>query len=77
MEDDPIEMLKNKMAALETQVAERDAKLNMIEHKQKTADIGSQRFGMSDWKPWVSGSEKGYHRSCYVDINSMYTPRAF
>ena len=74
--EDVIEKLSQKLATLENQIHDRDAKLDMLASKDKNSDMGSQRFGVSDWKDWENGAEKGYFRSMYVDIRTLVTPRA-
>lgn len=65
-----IENMENELKASRTQV-------ELVEKNQKKAGIGSQTYGMSDWRPWQSGSEKGYHRTLYVDVSTMIMPRAY
>ena len=52
------------------------AKNVIIDKTQQELGKGTQRYGASSWKKWESGSEKGLHRSFYVDIKSMITSRA-
>lgn len=73
--EDLLHKLSSKLANLENQIKERDSKLDVLEAKHKNADTGSQKFGVSDWKDWENGSEKGYYRSMYVDIRTIVTPR--
>ena len=70
-----VKQLAEELNTLKAQVKERDIKLDQIDKTQKNSQIGRQRFGASDWEKWTSGREKGYHRTIYVDINSMSTPR--
>ncbi len=78
---DPQAELMQKMAAkldaLEVQVQEKEAAIQLINKTQKNHEIGRQRYGASQWTDWVSGSEKGYHRAIYVDINSMVQNRKY
>lgn len=73
--------LLNKMAAkldaLEAQVQEKEEAIQLINRNQKNSEVGRQRYGASQWGEWVSGSEKGYHRAIYVDINSMVQNRKY
>ncbi len=72
-----VEQLAAKMQLFENQLKEKDAKIDLMEKKQELSGIGSQTYGLSDWKSWQSGSDKGYCRSLYVDIRTMLMPRAY
>jgi hypothetical protein len=72
---DLLQKMAEKLENLELKLKEKEEKIELIDKNQKNSDIGSQRFGMSDWKSWISGSDKGYHRAMYVDIRSMIAPR--
>ncbi len=67
--------IKQQLEAFEAKIKERDEKIEKLDRAQKNAEIGKQKFGASEWKLHQSGNENGYHRSIYVDINSMSTPR--
>lgn len=67
--------LSEKLNTLEEQVKERDDKLKELEAKtaapDKTPGTGFQKYGTSEWQKWENGREKGYHRSNYVDVQSL------
>lgn len=67
--------MKEELQKLKNEMLEKEAKLQMLETKQQRADIGSQRFGEGPWTDWISGNEKGYKRSMYVDIRGLSVPR--
>ena len=73
---DALQLLNQRLEHLEAELKERDSKIEVLDAVQKKTGIGTQRYGASEWKSWESGSEKGKHRSFYVDIRSLITPRA-
>lgn len=74
---DLVRKLADKLEIMETQIKERDTKIELLDKNQKQSGIGSNTYGISVWKEWKSGSDQGYHRSIYVDIKSMLMPRAY
>lgn len=59
----------------EDKMMKMEAKLAELEKNQKNSDVGTQKYGYSKWSEWVSGREKGYHRTVYIDIAAMLMPR--
>ena len=74
-QEDLILKMAAKLEVLENQLNEREEKLTAIEQSTQSKGRGLHKYGLSDWENWENGSEKGYHRSCYVDIRSMIGPQ--
>lgn len=66
--------LQSQINDLQTSLKDKDTKLAAIETKQTKLEIGQQKYGISDWAFYESGSEKGYKASHYVDIKSLIIP---
>lgn len=74
---DMIAQLKAEIAELKSKSQETVAKVEILDKTQKKADVGVKEYGVGDWSSHVSGADKGYKRSIYVDMRTTILPRAY
>ena len=70
--EDTLKLLQTEIEVIKHEKEIQEQKLSLLEREQKVARIGEQQYGEGPWNNHVSGKEKGYKRSIYIDINTMF-----